>query len=479
MNLSNACETTFPGTQLLSCPAIGTDIQTCQGLGVKIILSLGGAAGSYSLSGDAQAATFAQTLYDLFGPGTSSTRPFGAAQIDGVDLDIEGGPSTGYASLVTNLRSKFPSGFLVGAAPQCPFPDAILGSVINAVGFDYINVQFYNNYCSPAGNQFNFDTWANWATQTSPNKNVKIMLTLPGSPTAAGSGYVPITTIQTIVPNLASTYPGIYGGVSIWDASQAFNNGNFASALYSLVKSGSTNPPTTTTVKTTTTTVKTTTTNAPSSSTSATKSTSVVTTTTSSAPSPTATSGTCVTQGQTCSTSGKYVCTANGAYAICDHGAWGVTNCPSGTVCIPTADGASIYCGYASGSGNSCPALSARALTFATLNKGGAIPKPYKVSQVAAQLSVVTSSATDFEALINAHRTVATPFTKQVTITFTAPANVKINSVTDGTVRQVGTSVRIQYNNPKNESMALVTKFSGSITSGVFVAPNPASLRFK
>jgi len=37
---------------------------------------------------------------------------------------------------------------LLAAAPQCPFPDAYLGGVINAVGFDAIFIQFYNNYCS-------------------------------------------------------------------------------------------------------------------------------------------------------------------------------------------------------------------------------------------------------------------------------------------------------------------------------------------
>jgi len=38
--------------------------------------------------------------------------------------------------------------YYVTAAPQCPFPDAYLGAVIDAVGFDAIYVQFYNNYCA-------------------------------------------------------------------------------------------------------------------------------------------------------------------------------------------------------------------------------------------------------------------------------------------------------------------------------------------
>lgn len=35
----------------------------------------------------------------------STTRPFGTAILDGVDLDIEGGGSTGYVAFVTQLRT--------------------------------------------------------------------------------------------------------------------------------------------------------------------------------------------------------------------------------------------------------------------------------------------------------------------------------------------------------------------------------------
>jgi chitinase len=56
------------------------------------------------LANDAAAATFATTIWNLFGGGSSDTRPFGDAVIDGVDLDIEGGPSTGYAvSIISTI----------------------------------------------------------------------------------------------------------------------------------------------------------------------------------------------------------------------------------------------------------------------------------------------------------------------------------------------------------------------------------------
>ena len=62
-----------------------------------------------------------------------------------VDLDIEGGGSDFYPAFVTQLRSYAATAdkpYYVTAAPQCPFPDANLGSTLNAVGFDAVYVQF-------------------------------------------------------------------------------------------------------------------------------------------------------------------------------------------------------------------------------------------------------------------------------------------------------------------------------------------------
>ena len=64
------------------------DIQTCQAAGKAVLLSLGGAIGTYGFTSTSQAQQFAQTVWDLFGEGTSSTRPFGASVIDGFDLGI-------------------------------------------------------------------------------------------------------------------------------------------------------------------------------------------------------------------------------------------------------------------------------------------------------------------------------------------------------------------------------------------------------
>ena len=77
-----------------------------------------------------------------------------------------GGTTGGYAAFVRQLRAKYATDpsrtYYVTGAPQCPFPDAYLGpagaSALSSTPFDYVWVQFYNNYCAPGPN-FNWDTW--------------------------------------------------------------------------------------------------------------------------------------------------------------------------------------------------------------------------------------------------------------------------------------------------------------------------------
>ena len=95
----------FPGTELANCQFLAADIKACQAKGKIVTLSLGGATGAAMFSSDAQAQTFADTIWNLFLGGSSSTRPFADAVLDGVDLDIEGGGSTGLAAFVSRIRS--------------------------------------------------------------------------------------------------------------------------------------------------------------------------------------------------------------------------------------------------------------------------------------------------------------------------------------------------------------------------------------
>ncbi|KAF5359163.1 hypothetical protein D9756_003174 [Leucocoprinus leucothites] len=267
INFSSTCSANsgvFSGTNLANCQFLAADIKACQARGKIITLSLGGATGAATFSSDAQAQTFADTIWNLFLGGSSSTRPFGDAVLDGVDLDIEGGGSTGYAAFVTRIRSHASGAskkYYVTAAPQCPFPDGNLGAVLNAVGFDAVYVQFYNNFCGLNNfnnpNAWNFAQWDNWAKTQSPNRSVKIYIGAPASSTAAGSGFVDINTLSNIARTTRSQFSS-FGGVMLWDASQAVANGRYDLAIKNALRSGgggggTTTPPGTTPPATTTT----------------------------------------------------------------------------------------------------------------------------------------------------------------------------------------------------------------------------------
>ena len=67
----------------------------------------------------------------LGGGDASIPRPFGSIKFDGIDLDIEGGSPVGYGTFANRLRELYDTDasktYYIGAAPQCPFPDAYLG----------------------------------------------------------------------------------------------------------------------------------------------------------------------------------------------------------------------------------------------------------------------------------------------------------------------------------------------------------------
>ncbi|KAI0303644.1 glycoside hydrolase superfamily [Multifurca ochricompacta] len=285
INLANICnvndDSVFPGTDLPNCSFLASDIQACQAKGKIVTISIGGATGAVSFTSDAQAQQFADTIWNVFLGGSSSTRPFGSAVLDGVDLDLEGGSPSHWSAFVTQIRSHASGAskkYYITGAPQCPFPDAYLGSVINAVGFDAVYVQFYNNYCGLQAfndpNSWNFAQWDNWAKTVSPNKNVKVYIGAPAASLAAGSGYVSASTLATYALQTRSQYSS-FGGVMLWDASQAYANGNFAASIKSALSNGGTSVPAT---------------SPPASSTSHT-----TTTASSSTPSPSPTGGSCGT----------------------------------------------------------------------------------------------------------------------------------------------------------------------------------------
>ncbi|KAF7312135.1 Glycoside hydrolase [Mycena indigotica] len=265
LNMANVCNSAdngvFPGTGLANCQFLASQIQACQAAGKLVTLSLGGASGAAVLTSDAQGVQFANTIWNLFLGGSSSTRPFGAAVLDGqvtilvltelsiftiirIDLDIEGGGPTGFAAFVTQIRTLSANAskkYYITGAPQCPYPDAYMGSILNAVGFDAVYVQFYNNYwqfCCQLWERklvqnWNFASWDTWAKTVSPNKNVKVFIGAPAS-SSAGSGYANAATLGALAVSTRAKYSS-FGGVMLWDASQAYANGRFDRAVKNII----------------------------------------------------------------------------------------------------------------------------------------------------------------------------------------------------------------------------------------------------
>ena len=73
----------FPGSDLPDCSFLASQIQTCQSKGKIVTLSLGGATGLATFSSASEASKFGDTIWNLFLGGSSSTRPFGSAVLDG------------------------------------------------------------------------------------------------------------------------------------------------------------------------------------------------------------------------------------------------------------------------------------------------------------------------------------------------------------------------------------------------------------
>lgn len=241
--------------------ALTSAIQTCQSAGVKVILSLGGATASYSLSSQAEAESIGDYLWQAYGKSGNSTvqRPFGDVVVDGFDFDIEvNRGSEYYQYMISTLRSNFASDssktYYITGAPQCPIPEPNMGEIIGNATFDYLWPQFYNNnnYTYPCalpvnGNApFNYDAWVNWTAGT-PSADAKIFIGAPASPLAANGSpsgatyYATPEQLAAIVNENKSN--SRFGGVMIWSAGLAHSNVNngctYAQQIHSILVSGS------------------------------------------------------------------------------------------------------------------------------------------------------------------------------------------------------------------------------------------------
>ncbi|KAL6889153.1 glycoside hydrolase family 18 protein [Trichoderma evansii] len=208
-----------------NCDALASAIATCKSNGVKVVLSLGGAVGAYSLSSQQEAETIGQNLWDAYGAGNGTVpRPFGTTSVSGFDLDIEASSGNQYYQyLIAKLRSNFNGGdYVITGAPQCPIPEPNMQQIITTSQFDYLWVQFYNNpSCSVGTSSPNFLDWVSNVANT-PSANAKIFLGVPASPLAATgteSGaqyYLEPSALNTLVGQFSSN--PAFGGIMMWAA---------------------------------------------------------------------------------------------------------------------------------------------------------------------------------------------------------------------------------------------------------------------
>ncbi|TXG71094.1 hypothetical protein EZV62_006029 [Acer yangbiense] len=211
LNLAGHCN---PATG--ACRVVSAAVESCQSRGIKVMLSIGGGIGNYSLTSESDAKTVAEYLYNNFLGGKSSNRPLGDAVLDGVDFDIELGSTLHYDDL-------------------CPFPDRLLGAAIETGLFDAVWVQFYNNqpcqYSSGSAQRL-LESWERWASSVVVGK---LFMGLPAAPAAAGSGYIPPEVlVSEVLPLIKKSEK--YGGVMLWSRFHDVNNG-YSDSLSTLFES--------------------------------------------------------------------------------------------------------------------------------------------------------------------------------------------------------------------------------------------------
>lgn len=239
-----------------NCDKLAKAIDTCKSNGVKIIMSLGGAAGAYSLSSKEEAEIIGQNLWQAYGnlngANSSVPRPFGKTFVNGWDFDIEASSGNQfYPDMIAKLRGNFASDpsnkYFITGAPQCPIPEPNMNDMITKAKFDYLWVQFYNNPSCSLGGTINFDDWKKNVANTT-SASAKIFIGVPASPfgaTGTESGaryYLDPAKLASLIGEHKSD--SAFGGVMMWAAGFSdanVNNGcTYAQEAKHILTTGST-----------------------------------------------------------------------------------------------------------------------------------------------------------------------------------------------------------------------------------------------
>lgn len=220
-----------------------SDIQTLHSQGKKVIISVGGANGTISVSDATSATNFANSVFSLI-------QTYG---FDGVDIDLENGINpTFMTSALQQLSSKVGPGLIITLAPQTVdmqstsngyFQLALnIKSILTIVNMQYYNSGSMNGCDGKLYSQGTEDFLVALACIQLQGglRPDQVGLGLPASTSAAGGGFVSPSVVNAALDCLetgtncgsfkpSTTYPGIRGAMdwSInWDASNSYNFAN-------------------------------------------------------------------------------------------------------------------------------------------------------------------------------------------------------------------------------------------------------------
>ena len=97
---------------------------------------------------------------------------------------------------------------------------------------DFVFVQFYNNGDCNVGASGFLDSFSAWSGDLSAKgKGPKLFIGAPACTACAGSGYNEPTAMAGVIQGAMGQKKGNFGGVMLWDAAEAVQNGNYQQAM--------------------------------------------------------------------------------------------------------------------------------------------------------------------------------------------------------------------------------------------------------